>query len=126
MSNDQVVEHGYISMVEHLAGGTTLEELDRALKKGLQAINDYGGTSVVTLKVSITKEKGFDDVLRIVDDVITKYPKAGRKPSLMFTNANNDLLTQQQEQQSLKFSPSTQAPVKPQLAPAQSQATPIR
>jgi len=93
----------FVDMVKHLNGGSVREELDAALKEGLQAINDFGGTATITFIATIAKAKGMDDVIHIKDDVKTKFPQEPRGISLMFSTSDNRLVTQQQDQESMKF-----------------------
>lgn len=72
----EVSPDGFIAMLHHLNGGATLEELDKAIIDGLQAINDAGaGKAEITLKLKLSHTANLEHTITIEDDVVTKFPK---------------------------------------------------
>lgn len=106
----EVSPDGFIAMLRHLNGGATIEELDKAIINGLQAINDNGGKAEITFKVKLSHTAGLEHTITIEDDVTTKLPKEKRPNSLMFETEGYGLATQYQDQQALPLVATTEAP----------------
>ena len=96
----------FIEMVKNLNTGATRDELDDAVKDSLMAINDFGGQAVITLKVTLKKDKGFKDVVKLTDNVTVNLPKEDRAPSMMFSTTDSRLVMQRQDQEEMKLTPS--------------------
>lgn len=72
--------------------GKTHDELSTALNDLVNAVtlHEKGGT--LTLKIEVKPmEKGTGDVLLVTDDITVKMPKAKRKPSVFFPDADGNL-----------------------------------
>ena len=96
---DQVTEvTAFSNMIKHLSG-VNESDFDEAVRQCLQAINDHGGKATMTVKFDFKRHKNFDDVIGVqASHPALKLPKPEQKETLMFTNAQNDLLVQRQEQ----------------------------
>lgn len=95
------------SMVQHLSG-VSEEDIDRAVRECLQAINDHGGKASLTLKFTFKRHKNFNNVVGVkCEEPKVSLPKAENLETLMYTNAHNDLLIQPQEQGTLALEEAT-------------------
>lgn len=89
------------NMVQHLSG-VSEKEIDAKVRECLAAINEMGGKATLTLKFTFKRHKNFNNVIGVkCDDPKVTLPKEEKSETLMFTNANNDLLIQPQDQGSL-------------------------
>lgn len=95
------------SMVQHLSG-VSEKEIDAKVRECLQAINDNGGKATLTLKFTFKRHKNFNSVIGVkCDEPKVSLPKTEHMETLMYTNANNDLLIQPQEQGTLLLEEAT-------------------
>jgi hypothetical protein len=108
---------GFVNMLLNLNGGAVIEELDRAVIDGLQAIHDNGGKSEITLKVKLSNTVGLDKTITVENDVKTNFPQEKRPNSLMFVTHGLGLVTQHQEQQQLPLA-QAEKPAAPVLSRA--------
>jgi len=97
----EVSDDGFMNMLRGLNKGAVVEELDRELIKGVGAILDHGGSSTITLKISIKRIRDLESAVSITHDVVAKHPKEDRPVKAMFITSGNGLVDQQQEQPSL-------------------------
>lgn len=104
---------GFINMLNNQNGGALVTELDRELKKGIEAILDHGGSSEITLKIKIGRIKSMEKAVSVSHDVITRFPKEERLSQAMFLSNGNGLLIQPQSQTALDFEQA--APVEKKL-----------
>lgn len=102
---------GFINMLMMQNGGAVVDELDREMIKGIQAILDHGGKADLTVKFSFTKIKNLEGAMSITHDVAFKHPKEKRPEKAMFLTPGNGLSDQQQDQGSLDLEHSTPATV---------------
>lgn len=107
---------GFINAVLNLNGGAVVDELDRAMIDGLQAIHDNGGKAEITLKISLKHTQGLEKTITIENDVKTNFPQEKRPASLMFVTKGLGLVTQKQEQQTLPLAETDHR--RPDLRPA--------
>lgn len=85
-------------------GGLVLDVGD-ALGAANTAINQFGGTAEITIKLKIKQGPG--GAYEVVDDVVTKLPRDKRaKSSLVFAAPSGALLTNDPKQGELGFKPS--------------------
>ncbi len=96
-----ISEDGFINMLMQQNGGAVIDELDREMIKGIQAVLDHGGKTDITLKISISKLNDLESAMRIKHDVVAKHPKEERPMKAMFLTKENGLSDQQQDQSSL-------------------------
>lgn len=103
---------GFINLLMQQNGGALIDELDRELIKGVDAVLDHAGNSTITLKIGLTRLKDLDSAMTITHDVTTKHPKEKRPAKAMFITDGNGLSDQQQDQVSLDLG----APVKAEVS----------
>lgn len=96
-----ISEDGFLNMLRGLNGGAVVEELDRELAKGVQAVMDHGGNSAISLKISVKRIRNLTAAVTIEHDVVAKHPKEERPAKAMFVVDGCGLVDQNQEQQSL-------------------------
>lgn len=117
----EVSEDGFINLLRCQNGGALVDELDRELIKGVGAVLDNGGTSKITLQISIKRIRELDAAMTISHEVKVSHPKEDRPTRAMFVTAGNGLADQQPEQGKLSLpEQSTKKPT--QLKPASSGA----
>lgn len=97
----EVSDDGFLNMLRCLNGGAVVEELDRELIKGISAILDHGGSSSITLKISVKRIKNMEAAVTIEHDVVAKHPKESRPAKAMFLTHGNGVVDQPQHQQPL-------------------------
>jgi hypothetical protein len=100
----EIAPDGFINMLMNLNGGAVLDELDRAIIEGMQAIHDNGGKAEINFNVKLGYTQGLEHTVTIEDAVKTKFPKEKRPKSLMFETNGCGLVTQHQEQSLLELS----------------------
>lgn len=106
MSNVENVT-AFRTMVQHLSG-ISESDIDAAVRECLQAINDRGGKASMTLKFTFSRHKNFQNVVGVkCEEPKVSLPKEENVETLMFTNPNNDLLIQPQEQGTLMLEEAT-------------------
>ena len=94
----EISEDGFLNLLRGLNKGAVVDELDRELIKGVGAILDHGGTSTITLKISVKRLKDLNSAVTISHDVAAKHPKEERPAKAMFVTHSNGLVDQQQDQ----------------------------
>lgn len=103
---------GFLNLIMHLNGGAVIDELDREMIKGNQAVLDHSGASEITLKIKISRLKDLECAMTVSHDVIAKHPKEKRPLKAMFLTDGNGFSDQQQDQTSLDLgAPVSKAPV---------------
>tara|TARA_R110000772_G_scaffold48089_4_gene109876 strand:- start:64537 stop:64911 length:375 start_codon:yes stop_codon:yes gene_type:complete len=112
----EVSEDGFINVIRCISGGALVEELDREMIKGVQAIFDHGGKSEITLKIKIDRVANLETAVNISHDVTAKHPKEARGKKAMFITKGSGLSDQYQEQGGLPLGTPTEAK-RPNLSP---------
>ncbi|MCM1958008.1 hypothetical protein NCZ17_01300 [Acinetobacter modestus] len=87
--------------LSNLQRGNTLEELDNLLTEALQATQDTGKQSTITVKLTI-KPNG-NGVYKIIDDVKSTLPKFDKEPTVLFTDRDQQLVREDPRQQKLNL-----------------------
>lgn len=109
----EVSEDGFLNLLRCQNGGALVDELDRELIKGVGAVLDNGGTSKITLQISIKRIRELDRAMTILHEVKVSHPKEDRPSRAMFITAGNGLADQPAEQISLGLpEASTQKPTR--------------
>ncbi|WP_198077561.1 hypothetical protein [Acinetobacter calcoaceticus] len=85
----------------NLQHGDTLAQLDDLLSEALQASNDTGKVSKVT--VSLTIKPNGRGTYKITDDVKSTLPKFDKEPTVLFTDGDQQLVREDPRQQKLKL-----------------------
>lgn len=85
----------------NLQHGDTVNQLDNLLTEALQASNDTGKVSKVSLTLTI-KPNG-RGTYKILDDVKSTLPKFDREPTVLFTDGDQQLVREDPRQQKLKL-----------------------
>jgi len=85
----------------NLQHGDTLAQLDDLLSEALQASNDTGKVSKVT--VSLTIKPNGRGTYKIMDDVKSTLPKFDKEPTVLFTDGDQQLVREDPRQQKLKL-----------------------
>lgn len=102
----------FLAMIKHLTN-VSEDDIDKAVRDCLQSVNDNGGKATLQLKFTFKRHKNFNDVIGVLaDEPKLSLSKPTKTETMMFTNANNDLLIQRQEQQSLVLEEQPQANVR--------------
>lgn len=112
----EVSEDGFINMLRAQNGGALIEELDRELITGIQAMFDHGGSSDITLKIKLSRVPNMATAVNIKHDVIAKHPQEERPTKAMFVTGGSGLTDQYQEQTNMELGEPIE-PRKPNLAP---------
>jgi hypothetical protein len=97
----EISEDGFINMLMKQNGGALIEELDRELVRGNQAIFDHGGTSEIGVTFKLKQIPNMNSAVDIGHDVKAKHPKEARPHSAMFVTTGNGLVDQFQDQKPL-------------------------
>lgn len=87
--------------LSNLQRGNTIEELDNLLTEALQATQDTGKQSTITVKLTI-KPNG-NGVYKIIDDVKSTLPKFDKEPTVLFTDRDQQLVREDPRQQKLNL-----------------------
>ncbi|RSE36965.1 hypothetical protein [Acinetobacter junii] len=87
--------------LSNLQRGSTIEELDELLTEALQATQDTGKQSTITVKLTI-KPNG-NGVYKIIDDVKSTLPKFDKEPTVLFTDRDQQLVREDPRQQKLQL-----------------------
>ena len=111
-----ISEDGFINMLQAQNGGALVDELDREMIKGVQAIFDHGGASEITVKIKLSRIPNMDTAVNIKHDVTAKHPKEDRPTKAMFISAGSGLTDDYQEQRGLPLGAPVDAK-KPNLTP---------
>ncbi|WIH75487.1 hypothetical protein [Acinetobacter baumannii] len=85
----------------NLQHGDTIAQLDDLLSEALQASNDTGKVSKVT--VSLTIKPNGRGTYKIMDDVKSTLPKFDKEPTVLFTDGDQQLVREDPRQQKLKL-----------------------
>lgn len=85
----------------NLQHGDTLHQLDDLLSEALQASNDTGKVSKVS--VTLTIKPNGRGTYKIMDDVKSTLPKFDKEPTVLFTDGNQQLVREDPRQQKLKL-----------------------
>ncbi|MDA3500753.1 hypothetical protein MKL32_03885 [Acinetobacter sp. AOR34_HL] len=94
--------------LSNLQRGSTIEELDELLTEALQATQDTGKQSTITVKLTI-KPNG-NGVYKIIDDVKSTLPKFDKEPTVLFTDRDQQLVREDPRQQKLQLEHIDSAP----------------
>lgn len=94
--------------LSNLQRGSTIEELDELLTEALQATQDTGKQSTITVKLTI-KPNG-NGVYKIIDDVKSTLPKFDKEPTVLFTDRDQQLVREDPRQQKLQLEHIESAP----------------
>ena len=94
--------------LSNLQRGNTIEELDGLLTEALQATQDTGKQSTITVKLTI-KPNG-NGVYKIIDDVKSTLPKFDKEPTVLFTDRDQQLVREDPRQQKLQLEHIDSAP----------------
>ena len=84
----------------NLQRGDTIEQLDELLTEALQASNDTGKVSKVTVTLTIKPNRG---TYKIQDDIKSTLPKFDKEPTVLFTDGNQQLVREDPRQQKLNL-----------------------
>lgn len=102
MVNDMPVKTTSFSQtLGNLRHGETLSEIDELLTDALQASEDTGKVSKVT--VTLTIKPNGKGTYKIVDDIKATLPKFEREPTILFTDGDQQLVREDPRQQKLKL-----------------------
>ncbi|TCB16103.1 hypothetical protein [Acinetobacter sp. ANC 5045] len=85
----------------NLRHGETLQEIDELLTDALQASEDTGKVSKVT--VTLTIKPNGKGTYKIIDDIKSTLPKFEREPTILFTDGDQQLVREDPRQQKLKL-----------------------
>lgn len=85
----------------NLQHGDTISQLDDLLTDALQASNDTGKVSKVS--VTLTIKPNGRGTYKILDDVKSTLPKFDREPTVLFTDGDQQLVREDPRQQKLKL-----------------------
>jgi hypothetical protein len=85
----------------NLQHGETLGQLDDLLSEALQASNDTGKVSKVS--VTLTIKPNGRGTYKITDDVKSTLPKFDKEPTVLFTDGDQQLVREDPRQQKLKL-----------------------
>ncbi|PPC02488.1 hypothetical protein SOI71_05340 [Acinetobacter pittii] len=85
----------------NLQHGDTLQQLDNLLSEALQASNDTGKVSKVS--VTLTIKPNGRGTYKIMDDVKSTLPKFDKEPTVLFTDGDQQLVREDPRQQKLKL-----------------------
>ncbi|MEQ1214275.1 hypothetical protein [Acinetobacter nosocomialis] len=85
----------------NLQHGDTLQQLDNLLSEALQASNDTGKVSKVS--VTLTIKPNGRGTYKIMDDVKSTLPKFDKEPTVLFTDGDQQLVWEDPRQQKLKL-----------------------
>ncbi|AYO54422.1 hypothetical protein [Acinetobacter wuhouensis] len=85
----------------NLQHGYALKELDQTLTDALQASQDTGKQSTVTVKLTI-KPNGAG-TFKIIDDIKSTLPKFDKEPTVLFTDKDQQLVREDPRQQKLNL-----------------------
>ncbi|HGF9376291.1 TPA: hypothetical protein ACNIDW_001669 [Acinetobacter nosocomialis] len=85
----------------NLQHGDTLQQLDDLLSEALQASNDTGKVSKVS--VTLTIKPNGRGTYKIMDDVKSTLPKFDKEPTVLFTDGDQQLVREDPRQQKLKL-----------------------
>ncbi|MDF0626900.1 MULTISPECIES: hypothetical protein [Acinetobacter] len=85
----------------NLQHGDTLHQLDDLLSEALQASNDTGKVSKVS--VTLTIKPNGRGTYKIMDDVKSTLPKFDKEPTVLFTDGDQQLVREDPRQQKLKL-----------------------
>lgn len=91
----------FCQTLANLQHGDTLAQLDNLLSEALQASNDTGKVSKVT--VSLTIKPNGRGTYKIMDDVKSTLPKFDKEPTVLFTDGDQQLVREDPRQQKLKL-----------------------
>jgi hypothetical protein len=111
-----ISEDGFLNMLQSQNGGALVDELDREMVKGIQAIFDHGGTAELTIKLKFSRLREMETALSVKHDVVAKHPKEERPSRVMFITKGSGLSDDYQEQEKLDLGEPV-APVRNTLAP---------
>lgn len=105
----EISEDGFINAVRSINGGALVEELDREMIKGVQAIFDHGGSSEITLKLKLSRIPNMETAVKIAHDVKANHPREDRPIKAMFVTKGSGLADQPQEQTGLDLGAPTES-----------------
>ncbi|WP_151749255.1 hypothetical protein [Acinetobacter seifertii] len=106
----------------NLQHGDTLHQLDDLLSEALQASNDTGKVSKIS--VTLTIKPNGRGTYKIMDDVKSTLPKFDKEPTVLFTDGDQQLVREDPRQQKLKLEQvSESGPVELKSIPAEPKQT---
>ncbi|KRJ70799.1 MULTISPECIES: hypothetical protein [Acinetobacter calcoaceticus/baumannii complex] len=106
----------------NLQHGDTLHQLDDLLSEALQASNDTGKVSKVS--VTLTIKPNGRGTYKIMDDVKSTLPKFDKEPTVLFTDGDQQLVREDPRQQKLKLEQvSESGPVELKSIPTETKQT---
>lgn len=105
-----VSDDGFLMMLRGLNKGAVVDELDRELMTGIQAILANGGSSKITLTIDVKRIKNLESAVTISHDVKAVHPREERPAKAMFITSGNGLTDQQQDQGALPLGEGSSAP----------------
>ncbi|WP_336042768.1 hypothetical protein [Acinetobacter pittii] len=106
----------------NLQHGDTISQLDDLLTDALQASNDTGKVSKVS--VTLTIKPNGRGTYKILDDVKSTLPKFDREPTVLFTDGDQQLVREDPRQQRLKLEQvSESGPVEMKAVPTDKKPT---
>ncbi|MDV6238393.1 hypothetical protein R3J22_02475 [Trueperella bernardiae] len=88
--------YDFISLLDQLNNGTTIGELDEALKDLLEACKNNGGKGVLTLQITVenTYKDKYETTFKFIDKLTVKTPDAPRAPKVMYADRHGGLHSQ--------------------------------
>lgn len=98
MSNKQT---SFCQTLGNLQHGYALQELDQLLTEALQASQDTGKVSKVS--VTLTIKPNGAGTYKITDDIKSTLPKFEKEATLLFTDGEQQLVREDPRQQKLKL-----------------------
>lgn len=108
----------------NLQRGSTIEELDQLLTDALQASQDTGKVSKVSVTLTI-KPNGMG-TYKITDDVKSTLPKFDKEATVLFTDRDQQLVREDPRQQKLDLERIDSAPVELKQVPTDNEKPVIK
>jgi len=94
-------EDGFIAELQRLKGGRLEEELDDALREGIAAAIQHGGTSKITLVLEVKKDPEYEGMVGSKGTFTKKFPELPVRLETRFTTKDNGLSADMPEQEEL-------------------------
>lgn len=91
----------FAKTLDILGHGVVRDEIDEKLTECLEATQETGKPSSITVKLMI-KPNG-SGIYKITEDIKASVPKFSREPSVVFTDKSNQLVREDPRQQSLEL-----------------------
>lgn len=94
----------FSQQLAHMGKGVVDAELTEVLTGLVKAVKETGKKGSLTLKISMKRETGTEDMVRLsVDAIKTSLPQNDRPPSIYWATYAGDLLRQDPEQRALEL-----------------------